>query len=40
MNLGYQRPAAQKAIEAAVAKNAAVGQDFDELFRASLQLIR
>jgi holliday junction DNA helicase RuvA len=40
MNLGYQRPAAQKAIEAAVAKNAAAGQDFDELFRAALQLIR
>jgi holliday junction DNA helicase RuvA len=40
MNLGYQRPAAQKAIETAVAKNAASGQDFDELFRAALQTIR
>jgi holliday junction DNA helicase RuvA len=40
MNLGYQRPVAQKAIEAAVSKNAAAGQDFDELFRSALQLIR
>lgn len=40
VNLGYQRPAAQKAIEMAVAKHAAVGKDFDELFRLSLQMIR
>jgi holliday junction DNA helicase RuvA len=40
VNLGYQRPAAQKAIEAAVAKDKALGQDFDSLFRAALKVIR
>ena len=40
VNLGYQRPAAQKAIETAVAKHKAAGENFDELFRAALQLIR
>jgi Holliday junction DNA helicase RuvA len=40
VNLGYQRPSAQKAIETAVAKNKATGDNFDELFRAALQLIR
>lgn len=40
VNLGYQRPAAQKAIEAAVEKNKAAGESFDELFRMALQLIR
>lgn len=40
VNLGYQRPAAQAAIEKAVAKSKAVGESFDELFRAALQLIR
>lgn len=40
VNLGYQRPAAQRAIEKAVSKNAAAGQDFDELFRLALQMIR
>jgi Holliday junction DNA helicase RuvA len=40
VNLGYQRPAAQKAIETAVGKNKAVRENFDELFRAALQLIR
>jgi Holliday junction DNA helicase RuvA len=40
VNLGYQRPAAQKAIETAVGKNKAAGESFDELFRAALQLIR
>jgi Holliday junction DNA helicase RuvA len=39
-NLGYQRPAAEKAIASAVAKNAALGANFDELFRVALQLIR
>src|SRR5579884_3047451 len=32
VNLGYQRPAAQKAIETAVAKDKAAGENFDELF--------
>jgi holliday junction DNA helicase RuvA len=39
-NLGYQRAAAQKAIEAAVAKDKSVGQHFDTLFRAALITIR
>ena len=39
-NLGYQRPAAQKAIEKAVEKDKALGQDFDGLFRAALKIIR
>jgi len=40
VNLGYQRLAALKAIEGAVEKNKAAGANFDELFRAALQLIR
>jgi holliday junction DNA helicase RuvA len=40
VNLGYQRPAAQKAIETAVAKDKPLGQDFDSLFRAALKVIR
>jgi Holliday junction DNA helicase RuvA len=40
VNLGYQRPAAQKAIETAVEKNKAAGENFDELFRAALKVIR
>jgi Holliday junction DNA helicase RuvA len=39
-NLGYQRPAAQKAIEAAVEKEKSLGRDFDALFRAALKIIR
>jgi holliday junction DNA helicase RuvA len=39
-NLGYQRPAAQKAIESAVEKDKALGQNFDALFRAALKIIR
>ena len=40
VNLGYQRPAAQKAIEAAIEKEKAAGEDFDALFRAALKVIR
>jgi Holliday junction DNA helicase RuvA len=40
VNLGYQRPSAQKAIEAAVAKDKSVGEHFDALFRAALMGIR
>jgi Holliday junction DNA helicase RuvA len=40
VNLGYQRPAALKAIESAIEKNKAARESFDELFRAALQLIR
>jgi Holliday junction DNA helicase RuvA len=40
VNLGYNRAAAQKALETAVAKEKAAGKDFDTLFRAALLLIR
>ncbi|HEX4067281.1 MAG TPA: Holliday junction branch migration protein RuvA [Acidobacteriaceae bacterium] len=40
VNLGYQRPAALKAIESAVEKDKAAGENFDELFRAALKVIR
>ena len=39
-NLGYQRPAAEMAIERAVAKEAALAGDFDGLFRGALKVIR
>ncbi len=39
-NLGYQRPAAEKAIEQSVAKEKALAGDFDGLFRAALKVIR
>jgi Holliday junction DNA helicase RuvA len=40
LNLGYQRPAAQKAIAAAVSKDKKVADHFDALFRAALTAIR
>ena len=40
VNLGYQRPSAEKAIEQAVAKDKALAADFDRLFRGALKLIR
>ncbi len=40
VNLGYQRPAAEKAIEQAVGKEAALAGDFDGLFRGALKVIR
>ena len=40
VNLGYQRPAAEKAIQQAVAKEAALAADFDGLFRGALKVIR
>jgi holliday junction DNA helicase RuvA len=40
VNLGYQRPSAQKAIEGAIAKDKSVGEHFDALFRAALMAIR
>jgi Holliday junction DNA helicase RuvA len=40
INLGYQRPAAEKAIQQVVAKDAALGADFDGLFRGALKVIR
>ncbi len=40
VNLGYSRPAAQKAIETAVAKDKSVGEDFEHFFRGALAAIR
>jgi Holliday junction DNA helicase RuvA len=40
VNLGYQRPAAEKAIEQAVEKDKALAGEFDGLFRAALKVIR
>jgi Holliday junction DNA helicase RuvA len=40
VNLGYQHAAAEKAIEQAVAKDAALRADFDGLFRGALKVIR
>jgi Holliday junction DNA helicase RuvA len=40
VNLGYQRPAAQKAISAAVAKDEKLAGNFEELFRSALAAIR
>ena len=40
VNLGYQRPLAQKAIAAAVAKDKSVAANFETLFRASMASIR
>jgi Holliday junction DNA helicase RuvA len=40
VNLGYQRAAAQKALETAIAKDKTVGDEFDTLFRAALLVIR
>jgi Holliday junction DNA helicase RuvA len=39
-NLGYQRAAAEKAIEQSVGKDKALAGDFDGLFRAALKVIR
>jgi Holliday junction DNA helicase RuvA len=40
VNLGYQRPAAEKAIEQTIAKEKGLSADFDGLFRAALKIIR
>ena len=40
VNLGYPRPAAQKAIAAAVSKDKKIADHFDALFRAALAAIR
>jgi Holliday junction DNA helicase RuvA len=40
VNLGYQRPAAEKAIEQVIAKEKASAADFDALFRGALKVIR
>jgi len=40
INLGYPRPIAQKAIETALAKDAAAANDFETLFRAAMAAVR
>jgi Holliday junction DNA helicase RuvA len=40
VNLGYQRPSAQKAIETAIDKDKKAADNFDELFRAAMKTIR
>ena len=40
VNLGYQRPAAEKAVENAIAKDKSLAADFDALFRGALKVIR
>ena len=40
VNLGYQRAAAEKAIEQSVAKDKGLAADFDGLFRGALKVIR
>ncbi len=40
VNLGYQRVAAEKAVEQAIAKDKALAADFDGLFRGALKVIR
>ncbi len=39
-NLGYQRPACEKAVQHSIEKEAALASDFDGLFRAALKVIR
>jgi Holliday junction DNA helicase RuvA len=40
VNLGYQRPVAQKAVEAALARDAGLRADFEGLFRAAMSAMR
>jgi Holliday junction DNA helicase RuvA len=40
VNLGYPRPMAKRAVEAAIAKDTALGDDFEALFRAAMASIR
>jgi holliday junction DNA helicase RuvA len=40
VNLGYQRPLAQKAIASATAKDRTAGENFETLFRAALAAMR
>jgi Holliday junction DNA helicase RuvA len=40
VNLGYPRPVAQRAIETAIAKDPAVAENFEGLFRAAMAAIR
>ena len=40
VNLGYQRPAAQKGVEAAIARDPESGKDFETLFRSSMAAMK
>ncbi len=40
VNLGYQRPLAQKGVETALARNSALSADFEGLFRAAMSAMR
>lgn len=40
VNLGYQRVAAQKGVEAAIARNPEAGKDFEALFRAAMAAMK
>ena len=40
VNLGYQRPVAQKAVEAALLRDAGLSGDFEGLFRAAMSAMR
>ena len=40
INLGYPRPAAQKAIDTAIERNPELAKDFETLFRAAMAAIR
>lgn len=40
VNLGYQRPAAQKGIETAIARDGHAGKDFETLFRAAMAAMK
>jgi Holliday junction DNA helicase RuvA len=40
VNLGYQRPAAQKGIETAIARNAEAAGDFETLFRGAMAAMK
>ena len=40
VNLGYQRPAAQKGIEAAIARDPNIARDFETLFRATMAVMK
>jgi Holliday junction DNA helicase RuvA len=40
VNLGYQRAAAQKGVEAAIAREPEAGKDFETLFRAAMAAMK
>ncbi len=40
VNLGYQRPVAQKGVEAAIARDPEAGKDFETLFRAAMAAMK